>query len=449
MVDQALESHPLAEDFAGGVVRMVASDDDLRRVGELMGGSFKSVAEAQSQEMFVVGRAGQVESAGHLGETTWAIGSTILKSARSWAGIAGESNGVPDPIFVQGYRAHFKLAKEAGCSLVLVHGSQYDHAFCGFVPCFYYPVATLPSASARSVVTSATLRGVRGEVEERAGEEALLRDAYATKMSAGDRGPIVVVEQEGGTAGYFRVDPHARVPAEITVQTREAALAVIKHAGEVAEEAGDEQVSFLQSHMTLVAQTLLSLGGKYLLRPSCDVVGLDAEMVAILDLAALFRALQGEFQDRLSSSLARDIDAGFSIEMGDMTAGFRATAGSLQIVTRKQPVHRVLPRWLVTRLVVGYYSAEDVLAMGPIPTDRSDGKTPDDPELDMVPLQLPAGEAALFKALFPKLWPCSMADPDVRPWVVGEEHPRYQFEERKTPEMKAKIDTLRFPWIGY
>ena len=34
-------------------------------------------------------------------------------------------------------------------------------------------------------------------------------------------------------------------------------------------------------------------------------------------------------------------------------------------------------------------------------------------------------------------------------WVAGEEHPRYQHEEGKTPEMKAAIDALRSPWIGY
>jgi hypothetical protein len=32
--------------------------------------------------------------------------------------------------------------------------------------------------------------------------------------------------------------------------------------------------------------------------------------------------------------------------------------------------------------------------------------------------------------------------------VIGREHPRYQGEDRKTPEMKARIDALRFPWLG-
>jgi hypothetical protein len=137
------------------------------------------------------------------------------------------------------------------------------------------------------------------------------------------------------------------------------------------------------------------------------------------------------------------------MEMSGTTVGFVVNSGSVEIVTQKQKVHRVLPRWVVTRLYMGYYSGEDVLAMGPIPYDRSDGKTPDNPDLDMKELHLPENEAMLFKVLFPKLWPCSVPDPDVWPWVFGEPHPRYQHEDLKTPEMKAQIDALRFPWIGY
>ena len=66
-----------------------------------------------------------------------------------------------------------------------------------------------------------------------------------------------------------------------------------------------------------------------------------------------------------------------------------------------------------------------------------------------VPESQPEPEAALFEALFPKMWPSASPDPDVWPWVIGEKHPMYQGEEGKTPEMKAKIDALRFPWVGY
>jgi len=231
-----------------------------------------------------------------------------------------------------------------------------------------------------------------------------------------------------------------------TVQTREAALAVIRLAAELGEKVGDEEVCFMQSHMTMLTQTMLSLGGTYVLRKSCDQAGLDAEMVAIIDLAGLTRDLQGEFQSRLESSPVGD--AAFSMEMAGMTVGFVVRSGRLDIVDKKQKVHRKLPRWIVTRLVMGYYSGDDVLTMGPLPWDRSDGKTPDDPKLDNRPLELPHREAALFRALFPKLWPTSLPDPDVWPWVIGKPHPKYQGEEHKTPEMKAQIDALRFPWMG-
>ena len=98
---------------------------------------------------------------------------------------------------------------------------------------------------------------------------------------------------------------------------------------------------------------------------------------------------------------------------------------------------------------MGYYSGADILSMGPLPYDRSDGKTPGNLELDMKEFALPGNEADIFKVLFPKLWPCSTPDPDVWPWVIGRKHPRYQHEEGKTEEMKMAIDALKFPWFGY
>ena len=179
------------------------------------------------------------------------------------------------------------------------------------------------------------------------------------------------------------------------------------------------------------------------------MVGLDSEMVAIIDLIGLTQDLQGEYQSRLNASSAYDMNGRFSIEMSGTTVGFIVNSGRVEIVTQKQKIHRILPRWVVTRLYMGYYSGEDIFSMGPIPYDRSDGKTPDNPDLDMKELHLPESEETLFKAMFPKLWPCSVPDPDVWPWVMGEKHPKYQHEDLKTPEMKAQIDALRFPWIGY
>ena len=460
MVEETLKDASLADDFADVVVRMVASDGDLRRAVALMpSGSFESVAEAQTKEIFVVGEEGQVESAGHLGTTSLTIGSTRLKAARAGYGIAGESEGVPDPMFARGYRAHFKLARERGCSVVAVHGTQYDHALCGFVPCFYYPVVTLPCDLARAVSTRAAVVAANEEQKALA-EEAWAMDLYAPKMSAYIGGGAAhVVELDGRVVGYVRVNegfrpadhcgmPFGHVP-DIAVQTREAALAVIRRAGELAQAAGDIEICLMQSHMTLVTQTMLSLGGRYLLRPSCDLVGLDAEMIAIVELASLTRELQREFQSRLDASPVHSGDGCFSIEMAGQTAGFAVRSGRLDMVTGKQDVHRVLPRWLVTRLYMGYYSGEEALAMGPVPYDRSDGRTTDCEEHDMKEVCLPEKEAAIFRALFPKLWPCSTPDPDVWPWVIGEKCSRYRHGDEEPEERRAKIDALKLPWMGY
>jgi len=465
MVDETLKRFSLPDDFADLVVRKAESEEDLKRAAQLIDWHarhkpecFASAQKAEKAGIYVVGEEGEVDGAGLFNETKLTIGSTVLRGVRPGE-MGAESAGVPDPAFVRSFRACFKLAREKGISLAAAHGSQYDHAFCGFVPCFYYPVVRLPCERARSIVARATIREADGE-QKNAAWQAWLHDPYLPKMSAFiGGGREHVIAQNGEIVGYALVNRHF-VPAEhydmpfghiseVTVRTRDAALAVIKLASELAENVGDAEICLMQSHMTLIAQTMLSLGGTYLLRPSCDLVGLDAEMVAIVDLARLTEELRDEFQSRLNASPAHHVEGRFSIEMRGATVGFAATSGRVEIVAQKQKVHRVLPRWIVTRLYMGYYSGEDVLAMGPIPDDRSDGKNPDNPDLDMKPFRLPEAEAALFNALFPKLWPCSTPDPDVWPWVIGKEHPRYQHEEGKTPEMKARIDALRFPWIGY
>ena len=462
MVDETMKSFPLPDDFADVVVRRAASEEDLKRAAELLSyqgrkhpEQFASPDAAERAGIYVVGETDRVEGAGYFNETELGVGSTVLRAVRPYE-MGGEAEGVPDPAFVRSFRGCFKLAREHGLHLAVVHGSMFDHAFCGFVPCFYYPVVTLPVAAAKRIVTHATMEKADDEQAERA-RLAYLRDPYVPKMSAFIGGGVPhAVTEDGEVTGYARVVRNY-VPAEhfmmpfghvcdVTVQTREAALAVIRLAAELGEKVGDEEVCFMQSHMTMLTQTMLSLGGTYVLRKSCDQAGLDAEMVAIIDLAGLTRDLQGEFQSRLESSPVGD--AAFSMEMAGMTVGFVVRSGRLDIVDKKQKVHRKLPRWIVTRLVMGYYSGDDVLTMGPLPWDRSDGKTPDDPKLDNRPLELPHREAALFRALFPKLWPTSLPDPDVWPWVIGKPHPKYQGEEHKTPEMKAQIDALRFPWMG-
>ena len=457
MVEETLKQNALPDDFADLVVRRATSEDDLQQVVDLMGGVVGSVEEAREQEMFVVGEPGKVVSAGHLGTTRWGIGGVIVKAARSMAGVSGEAAGLPDPRFKAGYQAHFRMAREEGCRLVAVHGSLYDHAMCGFVPTFRYPIIRLPVSAALAVSVDAAIRKTEKGPETQAGVIRILEDLYTTRMSAGmGGGPVHAIDIGGRPVGYMRVDPKPSVlgkPGEmrfgrlsyVTVESREAALAAIRMGGELAQEDGREELMLMESHATLITQTILSLGGSYQLRPCCDLAGLDSEMVAIVDLPGLTVDLAEALERR-----ARGCDdAALSIEVGGETVGFTLRSGRLAVGSDVQKVHVKLPKWVTTRLYLGYHSGEDVLGMGPIPGDRSDGMTPDDPSKDMKPLDLPGAEASLFKALFPSLWPSAMPDPDVWPWVIGEKHPMYQHEDEKTPEMKAEIDALRFPWVGY
>ena len=209
MVDGALKSFPLPGDFADVVVRMVASEEDIKQYDEMMQDSTESVAEAQRHGKFLVTEKGQVESAGMINVGQWLVGSTMVKSAGSHAGVAGEGDGVPDPLFVKGYQGHFKLAKENGCRLVMVHGTQYDHAFCGFVPCFYYPVVTLPCEKARSIATKATITEANKE-QKRVAKE-IGPDPYVTKFSAYiGNWTMHVIKQNGEIVGYVDVDHNFR-----------------------------------------------------------------------------------------------------------------------------------------------------------------------------------------------------------------------------------------------
>ncbi len=463
MVDETLKKYPLSEDFTDIVVRTITREEDLRDAARFIGPKtnayharkhpewFQQIAEAQKAGLYVVEMKGQAQSAGFFNEFPFSIGSTFVKTVRPRE-MGFESEGVPSPIFVKGFEGCFKMAKEQGIGLSIVHGSMYDHAFCGFVPSFYYAVATLPAETARAVTTSALIRQVRDAREEDLGKTLFFQNPFATKISAwAGGGPMYVVELDGEKIGYFRMNPDQKGDfgqvSEITVKTRQGALAVIKAAGELAEKKGMPEICILESHMTLITQTLLNLGGKYLLRPSCNLAGLDAEMTAIIDLPLLTQNLREEFELRMHASPAHDVTGQFSFEMSGSVVGFIVNSGRVEIVFQKQKNHRILPRWIITRLYMGYYSGEEVLTLGPLPFDRSDGKTPDNPEMDMTTLNLPENESLIFKALFPKLWPCAMPDPDVWPWVIGQPHPAYQGQERKTPEMKAQINALKFPWL--
>jgi len=464
MVDTTLKSHALPDTFTDVVVRRVTSRKDLKVATRILGDSyhgkrapemFETVETAREASIYVVDEKGKTVSAGFYDETRLGIGATVLKAARPRE-LAREGDGAPDPVFVRSVQGCFAMAKEQGVAISVVHGSMYDHAFCGYVPCVYYPLATLPVKTALAISTTATIVEARDDEIVRA-REAYRRDPYAPKLSAYiEGGAPHVVKQDGRAVGTLLVNADFRradqcdMPigyvADVTVQTREAALAVIRLAAELAQNDGCDEVCLMYSHMTPIAQAILALGGTYVLRPSCPAVGLDAEMIAIIDFPALTEQLRDEYQARIAASPVTD--AALSIEMAGETVGFVAKAGKLDVATRKRKIHRVLPRWLVTRLVIGYHSGRDALAMGPIPRDRSDGRTPDDAKLDMKPLELPEAEAALFEALFPKMWPTSLPDPDVWPWVLGHEYPRY----RNVPlsdETKARIDALRFPWLEH
>ena len=336
MVADTLRTRPLPEDFADTVVRAVATDADLRRYDELMRHSTDSVEDASRLGLFVVEEAGAVSSAGQIGEGTRRIDSAAIKVAGSSAGIAGEADGVPDPAFVKGFHGHFRLAREAGCRMVMVHGSQYDHAFCGFVPCFYYPVVSLPTDVAVAVPTAATAREVVGEQEAAVVRSELGHNPDATWNQAFTGGGAQYVAEVNGTpVAYFHVDRDGPAKAReygtdfgyvngIHAVTRDGALAGLRLAGEIVREAGETHVHLMESHRTLVMRTALALGGTYILRAPCDLPGLDSELVAVIDFLGLTRDLREEFESRLHAVAQAGLTARLSFDVDGVTVGSRS-----------------------------------------------------------------------------------------------------------------------------
>ena len=470
-VEKIMKLSQLSDDFTDAVIRRAASTGDLKVAAGLMKyisalrpEHFRSADSAAKAGIFVVGEEGKLTAAGYFNKEEMLIGSTVIPCSRA-AELSMESRGAPHPAMMCAYQAYFRLARQQDIHLALVHGCQYTHPFVGFVPCFYYSIATLPAEQARRLTTSAVCEKVDAQ-ERQTAQRAFLLDPNAPKMHPRMMpGEIVAFREGGQTTGYARIKSALErtdsavmlkrpldytLLSDLTVSTREAARAAIKLAGELTAKAKRKTVCMMQSHLSLVTQTIIGLGGEYRLRRPCNDVRLGAQMVCVLDLAGLTRQLEDEFQVRLSRSAAREVKAAFSLEMNGELVGFEAENGKLRLVQLRQSIHRYLPRWIVTRLYLGYYSGEEVLAMGPLPWDRGDGMVPDDLQLDNSPLTLPEPESSLFCALFPKLWPTSWPDTDVWAWLLGQKHPAYYFgmEKHLSDKAKATIARLRFPWLG-
>lgn len=115
--------------------------------------------------------------------------------------IALEAEGVPHPDFVRGYQGCFQMALEKEHCIAVAHGSMYDHAFCGFVPSFYHPVASLDTEIAKAISDPARVREANEE-ERLAGWKAFLLDPYAAKIGGMSPEPIThAVDLAGAVAG--------------------------------------------------------------------------------------------------------------------------------------------------------------------------------------------------------------------------------------------------------
>jgi len=105
--------------------------------------------------------------------------------------------------------------------------------------------------------------------------------------------------------------------------------------------------------------------------------------------------------------------------MEDEVVSFEVAEGKVRLGSKKQRAHLKLPRWIVTRTYMGYYSGEDAL--------------------QRVGAGLSARASQLFCSLFPRLWPCSI--PDFNFWFPEREWRDHPAKKRR------EIESIHWPWL--
>ena len=427
LAEDELKAHRPSEEFTNAVIRLATSENDLRTAARYIAYSarhhpeiFKSGAGGDAR-VVVAGGKERLDTAAWYSPVQMSIGGTLLQGVRIGE-VADEGGDVGSPQFIAGTLAAFEYAKREGEFLAIAHGDHYNHPRCGYVPCFYHPRATLRTERALSLESQAKVRKLR-KGERADAERTLLADPSASKLGGWFVGPKHVVEEDGEVSGYFGYQatdgkwaPKVWVSG-ITMSSEEAARAMLRFLAERSKEAGEENIYLFESPLTVAGRTVMELGGTCEVRGTWHQVGEDEEHVAILDLLKLSRALKREFQARLKA--AGRLSGAFSLQMEDEVVSFKVAEGKVTLGSKKQRAHLKLPRWIVTRTYMAYYSGEDAL--------------------QRVGVGLSARARRLFCALFPSLWPCSI--PDFNFWFPEREWRDHPAKKRR------EIESIHWPWL--
>ena len=308
------------------------------------------------------------------------IGGTPIEAAR--AGGMLRPDNCENQFFEKGITEHFdhlinlaeKYLAQADIAYVVVHGNLFLYSRAGYVPCFYHPVATIPTAHAAEAKKHFTVRKFTETDREpmQAFHKRFLR--YMPRVLSYQEIPdenIIVVEGQGGEMlGYARAriqtsDWWGKVYVTELAGTSPAVMETfLRVFADMAKEADADMLYFPFSPFHPFSRVCMQFGGHASsIGPTRDLTK-DEEMVKVLDLSGFLSALAPELENRLQRAGAtrwrgniyfrtdRDL-AAVEIDGPDVSVGGIRSGTTMACML-------AMPEDLLTQLLLGFRSFEDL-----------------------------------------------------------------------------------------
>ncbi len=246
------------------------------------------------------------------------IGGTPLEAARVRGMLRADN--CENQFFEKGITRHFenliplaeKYLAQADINFAVVHGNLFLYSGAGYVPCFYHPIATIPTSHALQAKKHFAVR--RFVEDDREAMEAYRKKflRYLPRLLSyqeiSDEN-ILVVEGEGGEMlGYARVrkqtsDWWGKVyVTELAGSSPAVMETFLRVFADMAREVETDALHFPFSPFHPFSRVCLQFGGRAsAIGPTRDFTK-DEEMVKILDLSGFLSSLAPELENRLQKA---------------------------------------------------------------------------------------------------------------------------------------------------
>ncbi len=393
-----------------GLIRPAESREDVEHAARLLSSpAIKAFADEQRDEpgsiRLLTQNGDPVGAIAHRREY-WELGSARLKVARAWE-CTGEFG---DHSFRRtGNRSEFDALvadwltslSENGYHLAYAHGELALWPTHGFVPSFFHARVLVPVSRALTLKASHRVRPLRRSDSRHVAKLMKKNRRYRPRVFATgvpNFNHYVVEALDKTIVGYFSLglldgprQPKVFLP-EVETADRAVAETILAWAAPHARKRGVGALTFPLAADHPFARVCIDLGGYHQIRGASRDVTLDEEMVRVIDVRAVFEALESNFALRLA-------EAGVSGEPRELTLVVDEERVPLLLDPKGiRPIEETssktvvsLPRWAFTQLVMGYRTGAD------LPPDTVS----------------PNGAVRLLNTLFPKTWPLSLCDHDI------------------------------------